>query len=518
MNRIGFKNFRRFADIKPLIYKDITFLVGRNNSGKSTLVKALLLIIDYLKCDNVRIFSFSQTNIEDVNIVTYGRAKCKSRPENDFIEFEIQLDNLDIKIIVSGQEDSTAIDVRLFKIIDLSSGLTFELDPGNSSISISSLSQSYSNKPSVNEELLRQLQEKESELKHHIVQIVDKLSEDFISLNNELKSVNAKIRAIKKSLQTELINKDNFRLDTHFNHQSLKEILEEAILEFSAEYEMQYHDIQKGKKPKKNFENLKAFKDNKYKIQTTVTDIITQINQTNTIYLGATLSKQSALFAIRDKNNALAQVIHEFKQLNILPGEEAYRFVKKWMDFNEFDIGNSFSFKMHAGEAYEVLIESNGTTIPLADSGMGSIQAMLLILRLATVIHKKQLYLDQEQKKQYTVIIEEPELNLHPALQSKLADLFLEVNIKYGIKLIIETHSEYILRRSQVLVAINEYEIAPNENPFCVHYFPIDTKIQPYQLGYQEDGSFNKNFGNGFFDEASASTLELIKLKRQKKA
>jgi len=493
MNKIGFKNFRRFIDFEPIIYKDITFLVGRNNSGKSTLVKAFILIIDYLKSENVRTFSFSKTNIEDVNIVTYGRAKCKKRPDIDSIEFEMQLDNIEIKIIVSGKEDSTAIDVRLFKIMDITSGLTFELDPGNSSISIASLSQNYINKPSGNEVLLRQLQEKESELKHQIEQVVEKLSEDYISTNNELKSLNAKIRAIKKSLQTELINKDNFRLDTHFNQLSLKEILDEAILEFSTEYEMQYHDIQKGKKPKKNFENLKAFKDNKFKIQTTVSDIIKQINQTTTIYLGATLSKQSALFAIRDKNNALAQAIHEFNQLNIEPGEEAYRFVQKWMNMSEFDIGKSFTFKMHAGEAYEVLINTNGTSIPLADMGMGSIQSMLLILRLGTIIHKK-----QKDKNQYTIIIEEPELNLHPALQSKLADLFLEVNQKYGVKLIIETHSEYLIRKTQLLVKENYFEVEPNENPFSVLYFDKESQ---WEMNYREDGKFIDEFGSGFFDE-----------------
>ena len=82
---------------------------------------------------------------------------------------------------------------------------------------------------------------------------------------------------------------------------------------------------------------------------------------------------------------------------------------------------------------------------------------------------------------------------------------------------IIETHSEYILRRSQVLVAENEFEVAPNENPFCVHYFPKEYDQMPYQLKYQPDGTFDKNFGEGFFDAAASSTLELLRLKRVKK-
>ena len=46
MNSIGFNNFRRFASFPEMDLGDITLLVGGNNSGKSTLVKALLLCVD----------------------------------------------------------------------------------------------------------------------------------------------------------------------------------------------------------------------------------------------------------------------------------------------------------------------------------------------------------------------------------------------------------------------------------------------------------------------------------------
>lgn len=152
-----------------------------------------------------------------------------------------------------------------------------------------------------------------------------------------------------------------------------------------------------------------------------------------------------------------------------------------------FEIGDKINIDLCAGEAYQVEIVSGENKLPLADKGMGSIQAMLLILRLACIIHRSKISYIKP-----LVLIEEPELNLHPGLQSKLADLFLEVN-KEGIKLIVETHSEYILRKTQVVVAINELEVAPNENPFCVHYFPKDFMQQPYTLNYKDDGSFDKN-------------------------
>ena len=44
-----------------------------------------------------------------------------------------------------------------------------------------------------------------------------------------------------------------------------------------------------------------------------------------------------ALFHLRDKNNALAQSIHEFKQLDIDESSIEGMFVKKWM--REFEVG-----------------------------------------------------------------------------------------------------------------------------------------------------------------------------------
>ena len=40
------QNCRRFATFPSMLLGDITVLVGGNNSGKSTIVKALLLCVD----------------------------------------------------------------------------------------------------------------------------------------------------------------------------------------------------------------------------------------------------------------------------------------------------------------------------------------------------------------------------------------------------------------------------------------------------------------------------------------
>ncbi len=506
MNKIGFKNFRRFIDFEPIEFKGITYLVGRNNSGKSTLVKALLLIIDYLKADALKTFSFNQNNVEDVNIVTFERALNKRAKLNneESIEFLLEMDELRFTLIISGKNDNTEVDVINFSIDDINGGFSFSIKPQENSATISTNSIGVEVIPESEENLLVELEDKKVDIETSIKKIKQKSSQEYIQLNSELKQLKKKIADLRKTIKS-LLNGAQFNLHSHFTSTALKDVLQEAIKEHSSEYEIQYHDIQKGKKPKKIFESLKAFKDSKFKIEKSIASIVDFQTQVENIYLGATLNKQSALFAIRDNRNPLSQVIHEYKQLGIDKdqGSAAYVFVRNWMKESEFEIGDSLEITMHAGEAYEVIVKSHGLKIPLADKGMGSIQATLLILRLAVIIHKK-----QKDGKNYTVIIEEPELNLHPALQSKLADLFHEVYDKYRIRLIVETHSEYLIRKTQILVKNKEYEINPNENPFAVLYF--DKALKQWNMNYREDGRFKESFGEGFFDESANLTFELL--------
>lgn len=517
MSKIGFRNFRRFTEFKPIEFNALTFLVGRNNSGKSTLVKALLLIIEYLKADNLKTLSFNQNNVEDVNIVTFKRALNKQAKLNneDFIEFLLEIDGLRFTLTITGKDDNTEVDVISLNIDDIVSGFSFGIKPQESSITISTNSNEFEVIPETEEKIINDLEDKKTKLENTLKIIKQKSSPEYIQLNSDLKQLKKKISEQRKTIKT-IQKGGQFNLHTHFTSNTLKDVLDEAVTEHSAEYEVQYHDIQKGKKPKRLFESLKAFKDNKFKIVKSIATIIDFQLQIETIYLGASLNKQSALFAIRDKRNPLSQAIHEYKQLGIDKdqGSDAYKFVRDWMKASEFEIGDSFEIEMHAGEAYEVMINSYGLQIPLADKGMGSIQAMLLILRLAVVIYKK-MAIDRlnnitkpEEGKPYIVVIEEPELNLHPALQSKLANLFHEVYVKHKIRLLVETHSEYLIRKSQLIVKQKEYEVFPNDNPFCVLYF--DKELKQWSMKYREDGRFKETFGKGFFDESSNLTFELL--------
>ena len=47
------------------------------------------------------------------------------------------------------------------------------------------------------------------------------------------------------------------------------------------------------------------------------------------------------------------------------------------------------------------------------------------------------------------VLMEQPEIHLHPSVQSELADVMLSVAKRRNVQIIVESHSEHLLRRFQ---------------------------------------------------------------------
>ena len=115
------------------------------------------------------------------------------------------------------------------------------------------------------------------------------------------------------------------------------------------------------------------------------------------------------------------------------------------------------------------------------------------------------------------IILEEPEVNLHPNFQSKLADLFLRYASRFKIQFMIETHSEYMIRKFQYLVAKGRMK----KEDIVIYYFHDPNNVpegepQVKKIEILEDGSLSSDFGTGFFDEATNWELELLRLKNHK--
>ncbi len=99
-----------------------------------------------------------------------------------------------------------------------------------------------------------------------------------------------------------------------------------------------------------------------------------------------------------------------------------------------------------------VTMNQNQTESSLIDIGFGVSQVLPVITLLFFAPEGS------------TILIEQPEIHLHPSAQAILADLFLEVAEKRNLQLIIESHSEHLLRRLQRRIAERKSEFASPEH------------------------------------------------------
>jgi len=114
-----------------------------------------------------------------------------------------------------------------------------------------------------------------------------------------------------------------------------------------------------------------------------------------------------------------------------------------------------------------------------------------------------------------TLIIEQPELHLHPLAQTKLAAVITEA-ASTGKKFIIETHSEHFIRGLQL--AISEYRLDNKKgiSKDNVNIFYIKPAPDSYEtLDMNEFGEFVTQWPSGFFDESYLTMQKLLMNKLQ---
>jgi predicted ATPase len=94
--------------------------------------------------------------------------------------------------------------------------------------------------------------------------------------------------------------------------------------------------------------------------------------------------------------------------------------------------------------------------------------------------------------------------------------MFIDAARTFNIQFIIETHSEYLIRKLQYLTA--KGEIKPEDTVIYYFYPPDDVppgEEQVKRIDIQEDGSLTDDFGRGFFDEADNLAIDLYTLVTQ---
>lgn len=493
MKAIGFRNFRKFENFPVLEMGDITIFVGGNNSGKSTTVKAIVSVLTFLKNtkfqasgndQQIRDIRFYFNQNPFVHVGTFARAKCNKNDSKD-IFFEIQLEKYNLCIFLNGEGcDENTTYAIVDRIILKDSSTLFEFD-------------------------INFKEDRFTAVFNKNTQLFEK-RRDYVDLVERIKELDEK-------------DKLSWMMKRNF-HERFPVVNEKGVFDWkiseifrvrrmvggtlfsSIFYNVSYLYGAYMMKTESDFflKKYSFLRTYLFRLSSQLDDLLWRRPLVEYIYAHA--ASQIILYNASD-NNYLSKTVHEFAELREDKDYEAFNFVRTWMDI--FDIGVGFSLDSVGGEAHTFgITDSLGKITPLADKGMGTIQLMILILRIAIIVSERRMRL--RYRNPITVIVEEPELNLHPQKQSQLLDFFTNVSEKYDVKFIIETHSEYLVRKSQVMVAEKKYETQEEleaKCPYKVYYFPEDDV--PYKMNYRPDGKFSNKFGSGFFDEATKLSFEL---------
>ncbi len=101
------------------------------------------------------------------------------------------------------------------------------------------------------------------------------------------------------------------------------------------------------------------------------------------------------------------------------------------------------------------------------------------------------------------LLIENPEVHLHPAGQARMGQFLAEV-AKAGVQVIVETHSDHVL--NGIRRAVKDAQLAPEQ--VALHFFRPRADNQAQVLSPQLDSTGNVDtWPDGFFDQFDNMTM-----------
>jgi hypothetical protein len=137
-------------------------------------------------------------------------------------------------------------------------------------------------------------------------------------------------------------------------------------------------------------------------------------------------------------------------------------------------------------------VRGGNCTVALSDVGFGVGQVLPLIV---------QCLITESQ----TILVEQPEIHIHPALQARLGKFFAESAKRKNNTFIVETHSEHLILRLQRL--IRQGNLRPEDvSIICVSRGSNGSTTR--QMRLDDKGEFLDDWPGGFFTERLRELLD----------
>ena len=555
---ISVKNFRVFKELTQFEIRPLTFLIGPNNSGKSSFTKLMLAFKNNLHC-----IKFSES--ENHNLESYDKILNWSSDSDQIIlrplhrvpflsnnfSYEISYKNNTIDSVVllnvlNNQEimsfkkvlpDSDGEDYNHFNELLFNFDINLLIDliykkqvyfkaifENEESIDFNTIKQQTSSTAEFSNEFSNELEKGINELE----KVIFSLEKDYLLF--DLYRSNENITSFYKktiiSNQKSIIRKGFMRalqFDETISSDSVKKLKKDFINNLKERLKKELEidlDLDNLELRYSRLGTLMFSKESiiQRELENLLNDFPTSILSSQPIhYISANRGSQKRVL----QNTSVNQINEIIVDYSLLDKPDLV-YLREVLQI--FGIEGELVIERFENTISSVYMLQNNKKINLADLGFGYSQIIPIFLKIITAtknLDKNGASYSQPMSldflKGITVIIEEPEANLHPSLQAKFAD-FLALTLKKfpKINFIVETHSEYLIRKLQFLTAKGDLKT----NDTIIHYFNNDKYVsikepKVKQIFINDDGGLTDNFGPGFFDEATTLQFDLIRLQNQ---
>lgn len=155
------------------------------------------------------------------------------------------------------------------------------------------------------------------------------------------------------------------------------------------------------------------------------------------------------------------------------------------------------------GHELKVTLAEGGPTHDLTHVGVGVSQVLpILVMSLLA-------------GRDTTLIFEQPELHLHPKVQTRLGDFFLSIALS-GKQCLIETHSEYLINRLRYRAAVEDKTNRVTDNLKVYFVEKIEGSSNFREVKVNEYGAI-LDWPEGFFDQSQLESESILRAAAVKK-
>ena len=177
--------------------------------------------------------------------------------------------------------------------------------------------------------------------------------------------------------------------------------------------------------------------------------------------------------------------------------------ILEWLQ--KMELIDSFSLEPIAENRkdYEFRVKKsrNSSEVLITDVGFG-VSQLLPVLVLCYYVPENS-----------TIILEQPEIHLHPKVQSDLADVLIDVVKNRNVQIILESHSEHLLLR--LMRRIAEEDISADQT--ALYFCQInDGTSEIERLNMDEYGNI-RNWPQDFFGDSTGELIKKTKAEMQRR-